>query len=93
MKLKIAQTIEWDDALPLEEQSFLTQAWFTENVSRKLTIYDDQQGVKLKKDHYGRPELWLVDLPDFTVEVKWNFQKKESADWTKGRDTVTIKPK
>lgn len=94
MKLKIAEVIEWDDSLPLEEQSYLAQAWFNQNVQNKITFYDDEKDkVKPTKDKFGRPEKWVVDLPKCTVELKWNFQKKESADWTKEKDTVTLKMK
>lgn len=94
MKVKIAETIEWDDTLPLEEQSYLAQAWFNQNVQSKLTIYDDEkEGVKPKFDKYGRPEKWVVDLPTCTVELKWNYQKKDSTEWTKNKDSVTLKIK
>lgn len=93
MKLKIAETIEWDDALPFEEQSYLAQAWFNQNVQSKMSVYNDRGGAKLTRDKFGRPSAWVVDLPECTVEVKWNFQKKESADWTKGKDTVILKMK
>ena len=93
MKIKIAEVVEWDDALPLEEQSMMAQAWYNENVQSKLTVYDDEKGVKPKRDKYGRPELWVVDTPTATFEVKWNFHKKESADWTKGKTEIKIKKK
>lgn len=93
MKLKIAEVIEWDDTLPVEEQSPLAQAWFMENVQSKLTIYDNQEGIKPKFDKYGRPEKWVVDLPSCTVELKWNYQKEKSTEWTKGKDSVTLKIK
>lgn len=93
-KVKIAQIIEWDDALPLEEQSYLAQAWFNQNVQDKITFYDDEKGkVKPTRDKFGRPEKWVIDLPECTVELKWNFQKKGSSDWTKAKDTVTLKMK
>ncbi len=94
MKVKIAETIEWDDALPLEEQSYIAQAWFNQNVQDKITFYDDEkEKVKPTRDKFGRPEKWVVDLPEHVVELTWNYQKKESSDWTKGKDTVTLKLK
>lgn len=93
MKVKIAEVIEWDDTLPVEEQSPLAQAWFMENVQSKLTIYDNQEGIKPKFDKYGRPAKWVVDLSTCTVELKWNYQKKDSSEWTKGKDSVSLKMK
>lgn len=93
MEVKIAEVIEWDDTLPVEEQSPLAQAWFMENVQSKLTIYDNQEGIKPKFDKYGRPEKWVVDLSTCTVELKWNYQKKDSSEWTKGKDSVSLKMK
>lgn len=93
MKIKVAEVIEWDDTLPVEEQSPMAQAWFMENVQSKITFDDDQKGIKPKFDKYGRPEKWVVDLPTCTVELKWNYQKKDSSEWTKGKDSVSLKIK
>jgi hypothetical protein len=93
MKIKVAEVIEWDDTLPVEEQSPMAQAWFMENVQSKITFYDDQKGIKPKFDKYGRPEKWVVELPTCTVELKWNYQKKDSSEWTKGKDSVSLKIK
>lgn len=91
--IKIADTVEWDDKLGFEEQSPMAQAWFLQNVQDKLNLCTDGNGNEPTRDKYGRPDYWVIDLPDFSVTVKWNYQKAESSDWTKAKDTITFKIK
>ena len=39
----------------------------------------------------SRPEYWKIPVGNFEFEVRWNYQRKESSDWSKGRDTITVK--
>lgn len=91
--IKIADVVEWDDKLGFEEQSPMAQAWYLENVQYKLNLYSDGKGNEPVRDKYGRPMYWNIEFATFTLKVQWNYQKADSNDWTKGKDTITFKIK
>ena len=84
-------TIQWDETKSFEEQDAVAQAWFQKNVGEKMG-FTKEDGKELPTfDKNGRPQSWKVVVGQFEFDVRWNYQRKESSDWSKGRDTITIK--
>ena len=86
-------TIQWDETKSFEEQDAVAQVWFQKNVGEKMGFNEETGKTKPVMDSNGRPQSWKIKTDDqkYEVEVKWNYQKKNSSDWSKGRDTITIK--
>ena len=84
-------TIKWDETKSFEEQDAVAQAWFQKNVGEKMGFSQEKGKQVPTFDKNGRPESWKVVAGNFEFEVRRNYQRKESSDWTKGKDTITVK--
>ena len=83
--------IKWDETKSFEEQDAVAQAWFQKNVGEKMGFSKEEGKEVPKFDKNGRPENWKIQVGNFEFEVRWNYQRKESSNWSKGRDTITVK--
>jgi hypothetical protein len=84
-------TIQWDETKGFDEQDMLAQVWFQKNVGEKMGFSKEEGKEVPTFDKNGRPENWKIQAGNFEFEVRWNYQRKESSDWSKGRDTITVK--
>ena len=87
----VLDTIQWDETKAFDEQDMVAQAWFQKNVGEKMGFSKEDGKQVPAFDKNSRPEYWKIPVGNFEFEVRWNYQRKESSDWSKGRDTITVK--
>jgi len=73
----ITDKIQFDETLPLSQQSAEFQAWFNKNVNSKI---NDKTEIK-EVDEYKRPALYSVLADGFIVEVMPIYKSNSQNDW------------
>jgi len=83
----ITDKIQFDETLPLSQQSAEFQAWFNKNVNSKI---NDKTEIK-EVDGFKRPALYSVLADGFIVEVKHIYKNDSQNDWGCSDFKVNIK--
>lgn len=83
----ITDKIQFDEALPLSQQSAEFQAWYNKNVNSQI---NDKTEIKAV-DEYKRPAQYSVLHDGFIVEVKPIYKTDSQSDWGCSDFQITVK--
>lgn len=75
--IKIADNITWAEG----DMNLGARAWIAEEIGK----------VEPTKDAFGRPEVWVVETPTATVEMRRIYIRPGA--WAKKSDEITVKAK
>ena len=73
----ITDKIQFDETLPLSQQSAEFQAWYNQNVNSQI---NDKTEIK-EVDEYKRPASYSVLADGFIVEVMPIYKSNSQNDW------------
>ena len=83
----ITDKIQFNEALPLSQQSAEFQAWYNKYVNSQI---NDKTEIK-ERDEYKRPALYSVLADGFIVGVKPIYKNDSQSDWGCSDFQITIK--
>jgi len=83
----ITDKIQFDETLPLSQQSADFQPWYNKNVNSQI---NDKTEIK-ERDEYKRPALYSVLVDGFIVEVQPIYKTDSQNDWGCSDFQINIK--
>ena len=92
MKIELTTGAVWDTKS--ENQSEEARAWMRENVTNRLGMSPDEQGMLIPElDKYQRPKRWVAEFETFTVTVEREYVEPQGFSWAMKTDHVTVTTK
>ena len=83
----ITDKIQFNELLPLSQQSADFQQWYNKNVNSQI---NDKTEIN-PMDEYKRPALYSVLVDAFIVEVQPIYKNQNQSDWGCSDFGITIK--
>lgn len=85
--MNITDTIQFDESLPLSQQSSDFKTWYYKNVINQIT----DKTIPDLLDDFNRPVSFTVNVDNFIVTIFWLYIFQDQSNWSCSDFNILIK--